>query len=172
MLIPRNRRKPANMSRSLSLCLSSPTACSFCLLAFTDDRPASSPGVTWHAVVVRFSASAGDVNLFCLWLSFAAGCLSLFFEQIRSDGFHNRISAAVTPQRAHKWHLRGVHIGARVCAALDEEIELIRQKRARLLHRGSVMSLMFPTVDRAIVRPFFIFNSHQFGIGIERLPPS
>lgn len=147
----------ANMSRSLSLCLSSPTACSFCLLAFTDDRPASSPGVTWHAVLVWFSASAGDVNLFCLWLSFAAGCLSLFFEQIRLDGFHNRISAAVTQRNteklhsAHKWHLRGVHIGARACAALDEGIELIRQKRARLLHRGSVMSLMFPTVGRAIV---------------------
>lgn len=107
MLIPRNRRKPANMSRSLSLCLSSPTACSFCLLAFTDDRPASSPGVTWHAVVVWFSASAGDVNLFCLWLSFAAGCLSLFFEQIRSDGFHNRISAAVTLRNTEK--LRSAH---------------------------------------------------------------
>lgn len=94
----------ANMSRSLSLCLSSPTARSFCLLAFTDDRPASSPGVTWHAVLVWFSASAGDVNLFCLWLSFAAGCLSLFFEQIRLDGFHNRISAAVTQRNTEKLH--------------------------------------------------------------------
>lgn len=75
-----------------ALCLSSPTACSL-LHAFTEDRAASSPGVTWHAVLVWFDASAGDANLFCLWLSFAVGCLSLFFDQIKLDGFHNCISA-------------------------------------------------------------------------------
>lgn len=85
-----------------ALCLSSPAARSFCPLAFTNDRPASSPGVTWHAVLVWFSASAGDANLFCLWLSFAAGCLSLFFEQIRLDGFHNCVSAAATLQNTEQ----------------------------------------------------------------------
>lgn len=67
-----------------ALCLSSPTARSSSH-AFTGDRAASFP---WrdlaHAVLVWFNASAGDANLFCLWLSFAVGCLSLFsFEQIK-----------------------------------------------------------------------------------------
>lgn len=69
-----------------------------------EDRAASSPGMTWHAVLVWFNASAGDANLFCLWLSLAAGCLSLFFEQIKLDGFHNGVSATRLPENTEKLH--------------------------------------------------------------------
>lgn len=64
----------------------------------------SSRGVTWHAVLVRLNASTGDVNLFCLRLSFAFGCLSLFFDQIKLDGFHNCASATVMLQTTEKLH--------------------------------------------------------------------
>ncbi len=73
-----------------------PVACLY------EDRAASSPRLTWHAVLVWFNASAGDVNLFCLWLSFAVGCLSLFFEQIKLDGFHNCVSATLLLENTEK----------------------------------------------------------------------
>lgn len=94
--------------RSWSLSLLSPMSqqpYSMILVACTtEDRAASSPGVTWHAVLVWFNASAGDANLFCLWLSFAVGCLSLFLNQIKLDGFHNCVSATLMLENTEKLH--------------------------------------------------------------------
>lgn len=46
---------------------------------------------------VWFNAGAGDANPFCLWLPFAVGCLSLFLEQIKLDGFHNGVGGRTLP---------------------------------------------------------------------------